>query len=291
MRRAPRFGAWLSLAGAILGPASATAAERGPTPEPTATAVVEVADGRLTVDLRDADLEDALSRIAERAGFELRTSGPLGRVTAAFTASSVEEGLRRLVQDHELMLVYRASEGGRGGGDLAEVRVFAATSSGATRGAGAASNASPAATLAEISRLSMTPGDPAAASRLAEIFRSAPESVVRARAVTALGRVGGAGAAPTLGSALGDAAPDVRVQAVYAVARVDGARSLAALRSLLQRDPDASVRRAAARMLATLPDAAATAALQSASADSDASVRQEAARALQGREPRAADGG
>jgi hypothetical protein len=56
-------------------------------------------------------------------------------------------------------------------------------------------------------------------------------------------------------------APDVRAQVVDALRRVAGARPIPALERLLLRDPDAAVRRAAARSLGMLPEAAATSAL------------------------------
>jgi len=54
----------------------------------------------------DVDLADVLAPLGARAGFRVRTSASLGRVTATFTAVSVEQALRRLVQDHELMLIH-----------------------------------------------------------------------------------------------------------------------------------------------------------------------------------------
>ena len=71
--------------------------------------LVVIEEGRVTVDAHDADLADVLAQLGARAGFRVRTSGSLGRVTATFTAVSVEQALRRLVQDHELMLVYSAT--------------------------------------------------------------------------------------------------------------------------------------------------------------------------------------
>ena len=71
--------------------------------------LVVIEAGRVTVDAHDADLADVLAQLGARAGFRVRTSGALGRLTATFTAVSVEQALRRLVQDHELMLVYGAA--------------------------------------------------------------------------------------------------------------------------------------------------------------------------------------
>ena len=64
--------------------------------------LVVIEEGRVTVDAHGVDLADVLAQLGARAGFRVRTSGSLGRVTATFTATSVEQALRRLVQDHEL---------------------------------------------------------------------------------------------------------------------------------------------------------------------------------------------
>ena len=71
-----------------------------------ASGLVVIGEGGVTIDAHDADLADVLAQFGARAGFRVRTSGSLGRVTATFTAVSVEQALRRLVQDHELMLLY-----------------------------------------------------------------------------------------------------------------------------------------------------------------------------------------
>jgi hypothetical protein len=49
--------------------------------------LVVIEEGRVTVDAHDADLADVLPELGARAKIRLRISGPLGRVTATFTAS------------------------------------------------------------------------------------------------------------------------------------------------------------------------------------------------------------
>lgn len=232
--------------------------------------VVAIAGGTLTVDLHHAELESVLREIATRAAFDLKTSGQLGRVTATFTGVPLEEGLRRLAPEHELMLVYRAPSGGAAA-SLVGVRVFAGTRPNDPRSA--------AADLAEIRGLLRSGGSQEGAARLADLL-GAPDSTVRARAAAALGTVGGMNAEAPLTAALSDQAAEVRVQAVNALRRVAGARAIPALQGLLVRDPDPAVRRAAARTLGMLREAPATSALTAAAADPDASVRQEVARAL-----------
>ena len=254
------------------------------TPAGPPAPLVSVEDGRLTVDARDADLAQVLREVAERADFHLEISGPLGRVTAAFTAASVEEGLRRLVQDHELMLVYRRGEGSAEP-TLFEVQVFA---SGAPRRAGPAVAQAPPgaedtdrAMLEEISALVRQRDPEQAVPRLAQILSTAQGQVARSRAAWALGRLPGpASVAALSAAALQDSVPYVRLQAAQSLRRVAGADAIPALSSVLAGDPDPSVRRVAARGLATLRDPQAAAALSAAAGDSDASVRAEVQRGL-----------
>ena len=116
-----------------------------------------------------------LQEIATRAAFDLKTSGQLGRVTATFTGVPLEEGLRRLAPEHELMLVYRAPSGGAAA-SLVEVRVFAGTRPNDPRSA--------AADLAEIRGLLRSSGSQEGAAQLADLL-GAPDSTVRARAAAA----------------------------------------------------------------------------------------------------------
>ena len=69
----------------------------------------------------------------------------------------------------------------------------------------------------------------------------------------------------------------MRGQAVPALRRIAGAEAIPALSGVLASDPDVSVRRAAARALAT-PEA--DAALSAAAGDSDQLVRAEARRGM-----------
>src|SRR5262245_45960348 len=101
-------------------PAASAAPAGGASP---ATQLVSIESGRVTIDARDAELTEVLSKLAELAGFQLTTRGELGRITATFTVPSVERALQRLAQDHELMLIYGRSGGGADP-DLTEVAVF-----------------------------------------------------------------------------------------------------------------------------------------------------------------------
>ena len=235
--------------------------------------VITLSDGKLSVDLRDADLADVLQETATNAGFQLTISGQLRHVTAVFTALSLEAGIRRLVQEHELMLVYGPAPGDGTGRTLLEVHVFA--------GSPAPDPQQTATALAEIDQLLGLGGDQRSVGRLTELLSVAADPTVRARAAWALGRV----RAPTGGMALTQALADqdarVRLQAAFALRGLQGVQAIPALAALLLHDPDVTVRRAVAGAFGTLPDASAIAALTAALADVDPSVRLQATRALQ----------
>ena len=269
---------------ASLSPATAGDPAAGPVPAavPLApAAVVVVEEGRVTVDARDADLAEVLSQLGARAEFQLTTMGQLGRVTTAFTAMSVEQALRRLAADHELMLVYGVPTGDPGGPKLIQVGVFAAPPSAASvRAASEALGRERAAMLAEIHGLARSRNAERDVPRLAELLGFAPDPIVRARAASALGGLSSPLTAAALVRALTDQVPYVRVRAVHALRRVEGARAIPALGSVLLADPDGTVRRVAAQMLGSLPEAEATAALSAAAHDADGLVRREISRAL-----------
>jgi hypothetical protein len=277
-----RFSGLVStLVAALLAlPSPAVVGAEEPAASATAKApeVIGVQDGRLTVTINDGDLAAVLRRVAEQAGFRLKTSGDLGRVTLTLEAVPLDHGLRRLAQDHELVLIYSRGSPGGGEGSLAEVRVFAASAA-AVQPRPRVRSASPE-SLAEISRLLRARDDPQATARLVQLLATAPEAPVRARAAWGLGRNQAPGSSDALSRALQDPDAAVRIQAAYGLARVDGARAIAPLAGLLRGDPDAGVRQAAARALGTRREPAAAEALRGATGDPDASVRQEVARAL-----------
>jgi len=247
-------------------------------PEPPAE-VVRVEGGRLTVDVRDAELADVLLQAGDAAGFHLTITGELGLVTAAFSARTVEDGLRRLVQDHEMMLVYRPVRGEPA--KLMEVQVFASAPGREAAAAAGARGAAPReALMSEITGLVRARDVERGVPRLAELLATSSDLIIQGRAVWGLRMLGGPAAAGALSVALRNEAPFVRGQAVQALARVVGAEAIPALSGLLASDPDVSVRRAAARALATLRTPEADAALSAVAGDSDSLLRAEAQRAL-----------
>ena len=88
---------------------------------------VTVVQGRLSVDLREADMQTVLAEIAKQAGFTLLT-GPLERQTVSvqFADVPLEQGVRRLLRLASLNHVMLSAPDAAGRVALKELRVFAA---------------------------------------------------------------------------------------------------------------------------------------------------------------------
>ena len=60
---------------------------------------VAVHDGRLSVDVQEADLAEVLAHIGRQAGIRISAGPSAGkRVSASFTGVALEDGLRRLLR-------------------------------------------------------------------------------------------------------------------------------------------------------------------------------------------------
>ena len=100
---------------------------------------VVVRDGRLSVDVQEADLGEVLAQIGRQANIRIVSGPRVGtRVSARFAGMEIEEGLRRLLRLASLSHLFRYAPGPSGKVVLAEVRVL-----------GEEKNAPPPATIAE----------------------------------------------------------------------------------------------------------------------------------------------
>lgn len=276
---------------------------------------VVVEKGLLTVEARDAHLTRILRLVGEQAGVAVRFLGdPHATVTLSFKKVPLEEGLRRLLKGHSLVLVYAPS---REGGDRALAEVVVVASSSAARGGARAAAEPTAAGSADAAGLGLGAGpgltggadsskrnaqtaeqthgaagdlapQPGAAADLARTLAENPNPLVRSQAAALLGIAGGEPAATALAGALADDDPAVRLHAVRALGKVEGVQAVPALESVLQSDLDPRVRQVAVRWLGALPGAAARAALKAAESDPDPTVRAEvdAVRAIWGKRGR-----
>ena len=234
-----------------------------------------MAEGRLSVNVRDAPLADVLRLIGQKADLKVNLDGQLRTpITGTFAGVPLEAGIRRLTRGYSSSFAYDPPPHPGQGARFSEIWVIGPDPPAPT------DPRARAARLASVDGLGRRRDDGAIAE-LSRILAQDPDPTVRARAARALMRARDARATPGLTAALGDQQPSVRIQAIHALRSVDGERSAETLGRVLASDPDPSVRRTAAWVLASLRDAAAESALRTAmSADGDPSVRRAAAEAL-----------
>jgi hypothetical protein len=86
---------------------------------------VDVQQGRLSVDLQEADLGEVLAQVGQQAGIRM-VSGPSAgkKVSAHFAGLELEEGLRRLLRLASLSHIFLYAHGPAGRVTISEVRVL-----------------------------------------------------------------------------------------------------------------------------------------------------------------------
>ena len=86
---------------------------------------VVVHEGRLSVDVQEADLGEVLAQVGRQAGIRI-SSGPSSgkRVSARFTGVELEDGLRRLLRAVSLSHSFLYAKGPAGTVTIAELRVL-----------------------------------------------------------------------------------------------------------------------------------------------------------------------
>ena len=258
---------------------------------PPATDEVAVREGLLSVNLRDAPMADVLLAIGTQAGFEVIIRGDLSApVTRSFTDLPLDKGIRRVVGDGSLIMIYAPS---RGRGEVRALVKVIALGAGDNAAAGTAplarkmpgkktrvSQDTVTVNLSDdredrlraVQRLAIVP-DAAATKDLTVLLSRDEDPLIRQIAAIALGNVGGADAGAALTAALEDEDSLVRERAIQALAKW-GPEAVGSLIKTLMDDPDAAVRRQAALGLGRMSGVGALDALQAAQADPDYAVRQ-----------------
>jgi hypothetical protein len=245
--------------------------------------VVHVEDGRLAVRLRDAPLGDVLVAVGRASGVavSLGETAP-ERVTLAFAAVPLEDGLRRILGARSFVLVYANDPRGRP--TLARLRVLEAPRAAPVSEGQPRHDEAPPAECVTAASLAAETGrhDTAAVAPLARTLFEETEGSRRAEAAVALGRTWSPDAvAPLSQAVMEDGDASVRLAAVDALARTWDESAVDPLALALLGDPDAAVREHAARALGETWSAAAVEPLiEALLEDSHWQVRDGAARAL-----------
>ncbi len=267
-----------------------------PATEETAAAAegdVTVEDGVLSVHVRDARLGDVLRAIAERTGLRFKLAGDLGRPITAWFAVSVEQGIRQLVGDNGLIMIYAPARGQTGQSVLTEIRVYGPPDGRVVtiepvvressfdrvhEGLGQLDRKSQLRAVRELRGLN----DEAAAVTLVGIVARSEDSLVRRTAAQAVRSFSSNTASAALTTALMEEEPSVRMQAIRVLSKVSGSEAVNTLGQALVDDPDTKVRRMAAWALGTLRSEEARLVLEAAASDPRAAIREAAASALRG---------
>jgi hypothetical protein len=79
-----------------------------------ATPTVQYADGRITVDLRDADLAEVLAEITRQAGLDVRGTVTAQRLSIRLEAVPLADALSRLLRGQSFVLTYDRARGLKG---------------------------------------------------------------------------------------------------------------------------------------------------------------------------------
>jgi hypothetical protein len=298
--RAPALVAAAVGLGCLIWPADGTAES----PTAATDLSVTVVDGRLSVRLAAAPLDSVLEAIAAQTDLAITIRGDPGTVQAqTFSDLPLVLGIRRLVGEHGLMMVFARADGRRELEHLREVRIYGDPPSDdvarpgrpLTRTLGRTAEERPAAPeppgyqeLAKKSkaerlmaiRILARQQDEAAIEVLGALAAQDPDATVRRIAATALGNIGGEAAAAALEPALADTDVEVRIQAMRGLHVIGSEAAAASLGELALGDPDPALRRQAVNLLATLRSEAARATLEVAASDPDDAVRAAAEDAL-----------
>jgi hypothetical protein len=215
-------------------------------------------NGTLSVDARDADVMEVLTRIAAMADIRLRVSGKAPKVTGtwSFTGVALESGIERVLGDIDHVILRRTDAQGQG-----EVEsVWVLTTRGAPppplrqrqstsddKASPFPNNGEPAATPVDMEALLdsiaeiETSGDPDAVVRL-ESLLSSRDPLARSAVAAALARSGDERAQLALAQLLyGDSDAGVRHEAADALASSGQEHAVDLLRKALE-DPDPGLR-------------------------------------------------
>ena len=226
---------------------------------------VKVRNGLLTVNLRDAPLADVLLAIGEQAGFRVLVRGDAKTtVTRSFSDVPLARGVQRLLEHASSWLM------SHDGDALVKVRLYiwtvSLTDDHDTR-------------LQFVRKIARQP-HASATEGLILLVTGDRDPLIRRIAAIALGKVKGERSYLALASLAEDEDSSVRRWAIQGLGMIGGEQAVRTVGGALLEDPDPSIRRSAARTLATMRNDAGMDFLYAAQSDRDPGVRQAVEAAL-----------
>jgi hypothetical protein len=273
-RRGSRLIAILCVLASLSGFAQTTSGAETESTTPSSIEVV-VDDGRLTISVQDAPLDEVLQAVGDEAGITIEVRGDLtASITKSFADVPLYEGIRRLLRGQSYML----------SGDVEQSRrlEISVLTSYRMETADRTGNASaPQDERGKLQRIKELAGrkDAEAIALLSRLAGGDPSAIVRSQAIAALGRLRTEEASAPMVVALTDSSAAVRIQALQGLKMLRGAAALEQLQSLAGYDPDPVVRRQAVRLMSDIKNPQVSWLLKQAAADPDPRVSREAQQA------------
>ncbi len=261
--------------------------------DPDARIEVQVRNGLVSLNVRDAPVAEVIRKIGEEAGFETVVLGPLDhQITRSLTEMPVYDAVRRLARETTFIMIHARSKSDAEAAPIKEVRLYRSTlgqpppdhvttvKDAVDPEVLAGLSADDArARIRAVQKLGRT-GEESAVAVLEQVIRKDDDPLVRGQAAAALGKIGSERAVPALEAALGDPVQSVRIQAVRGLGRIGEESSARILGELLLHGADRRVRRTAAWSLGRGKDELARFYLEAAISDPDSAVRRSANQGL-----------
>lgn len=262
---------WASVGTATVGPSTQSTISR-----------IEVEEGLLTLETREAPVSDVIRAIGERAGFETIVAGQVTiSVSVAYSLKPVRVALNELLDNINRIIVYAPSAEQTEEPEI--LRIVLLASSDSADGAQPASDSThkfvdlqqaddKSRSLAVLRLANATPTDDLI-DALTDVLSDDESPLVRTRAAMALGALEDDRAVPALEQALYDPNRTVGVQAVNSLAQIGSERATMALGDVLLNSTDSNQRVVAAWGLGKQDTKLAQQFLDAVSNDPDEQVR------------------
>lgn len=268
--------------------------EGGPPLPGAVPAAVAVEDSLLSLRVRNMPLKELLRQVAAQAGVEITVHGPADLpVSAEFSRAALEDGLKRIAPDFNIVFTYGAEEKGQEKQKIEKIVLHSKTAAPGNAPPLVLSAAStPPPPAAPPPRLSVPSGPPPADAAdepeeeehspeyYAKLMKSS-DAALREEALGYFAGVeDGSGVAPISEMLVNDSSEDIRRTAAEVLADLGGKQAVPALGKALA-DKSSEVRSMAVYSLGQIGGPEAVALIKKAMSDSSEDVRNSAADALE----------
>lgn len=205
---------------------------------------IEMNDGLLSAEIRDAPLPEVLQKIGKLAGFkvvQVADFNDFPRVNGKFEKLAIQVAVERLLAKTNRILFYSQREGAEAPRVLSQLWLLGPGEAGAEITQNIAlidelQHTEPVERSAAVLRLAQQPDGKPVLENLSLMLQSDPDPLVRSRVAIALGALGDDRAVSSLESALLDENFTVRAQSLTALGQIGGERATTILGNILTND-------------------------------------------------------